>query len=87
MVGRVARPGLFVTNLCRGGTQLTAAQGISRSVSVSLVRKKKQEMRTLTGISAAVLERHFPGIGQLGFDYGLDRSGKIWIFEVNTRPK
>ncbi|SIP99106.1 YheC/YheD family protein [Paenibacillus sp. RU4T] len=87
MVGRVARPGLFVTNLCRGGSQLTAAQGISRSLSTKLVKSKKQEMRSLTRISAAALEARFPGIGQLGFDYGLDRSGKIWIFEVNTRPK
>ncbi|CDN45241.1 Putative uncharacterized protein [Paenibacillus sp. P22] len=87
MVGRVARPGLFVTNLCRGGSQLTAAQGISRSLSSKLVRSKKQEMRSLTRISASALEARFPGIGQLGFDYGLDKSGKIWIFEVNTRPK
>ncbi|QJC54443.1 YheC/YheD family protein [Paenibacillus albicereus] len=87
MVGRVARSGLFVTNLCRGGSQLTAAQGIGRSLPGASIRGKKQEMRRLTRLSASVLESRFPGIGQLGFDYGLDRSGKIWIFEVNTRPK
>ncbi|WP_307719990.1 YheC/YheD family protein [Paenibacillus sp. FSL W8-1187] len=87
MVGRVARSGLFVTNLCRGGSQLTASQGIGRSLPGASIRGKKQEMRRLTRLSAAVLESKFPGIGQLGFDYGLDRSGKIWIFEVNTRPK
>lgn len=86
MVGRLARRGLFVTNLCRGGTQLTAAAGISRSLSPRLVRVKKQQMRAITRTAVAVLENRFPGIGQLGFDYGLDRSGKIWIFEVNTRP-
>ncbi len=87
MVGRLARHGLFVTNLCRGGSMMTAAQGISRSLSPALVPRKKREMRQLTRIATSVLESHYPGIGQLGYDYGLDRRGKIWIFEVNTRPQ
>ncbi|WP_307720019.1 YheC/YheD family protein [Paenibacillus koleovorans] len=86
MVGRLARPGLFVTNLCRGGTLLPSSVGISRSLPSSSVRAKKQEMRQLTRLCIASLERAFPNVGQLGFDYGIDRSGMIWIFEVNTRP-
>jgi glutathione synthase/RimK-type ligase-like ATP-grasp enzyme len=86
IVGRLARKGLFVTNLCRGGTQLPASVGISRSLSPKLASVKKRQMRSLTYTATAVLEQRYPGIGQLGFDYGLDRSGKIWIFEVNTRP-
>lgn len=87
MVGRVARPGLFVTNLCQGGTMLTAAQGISRSFSKSMVKSKKREMRKLTELSTHVLTSRFPGLSQFGFDYGIDKNGKIWIFEVNTRPQ
>jgi hypothetical protein len=86
MVGRLARRGLFVTNLCRGGTQLSSAEGIRRSLSASAVRHKKNEMRRLTRLCTHMLERHFPRIGQLGFDYGIDRDGNIWILEVNTRP-
>lgn len=44
-------------------------------------------MRQLTVLSTGVLEARYPGIGQLGFDYGIDKQGKIWIFEVNTRPQ
>ncbi|XID95778.1 YheC/YheD family protein [Paenibacillaceae bacterium WGS1546] len=87
MVGRLARKGLFVTNLCRGGTQMTAAQGIRRSLSARLVGSKKRQMRHLTNASTALLESRFPGIGQLGYDYGIDRSGHIWLLEVNTRPQ
>ncbi|MFB9273462.1 YheC/YheD family protein [Cohnella cellulosilytica] len=87
MVGRLARRGLFVTNLCRGGTQMTAAQGIRRSLSARLVAKKKREMRHLTKTSTALLESRYPGIGQLGYDYGIDRKGHIWMLEVNTRPQ
>ncbi|KQO01128.1 YheC/YheD family protein [Paenibacillus sp. Leaf72] len=87
MVGRIAREGLFVTNLCRGGTMVSAAEGIRRSISGTVVRAKKSKMRELTVQATQLLESRFPGIGQLGFDYGIDKSGKIWIFEVNTRPQ
>ncbi|RAP75611.1 YheC/YheD family protein [Paenibacillus montanisoli] len=87
IVGRLAKPGLFVTNICRGGTLLSGSEGIRRSFSSGAVVSKKREMRLLTKLSTAVLEGRFPGIGQLGFDYGIDRRGKIWIFEVNTRPQ
>jgi hypothetical protein len=87
IVGRLAKPGLFVTNLCRGGTMLSGSEGIRRSISASAVTAKKSEMRRLTRLSTQVLERRFPGIGQLGFDFGIDRRGKMWIFEVNTRPQ
>jgi len=87
MLGRLARKGLFVTNLCRGGTQMSAAQGIRRSLSGRLVRPKKREMRHLTNAATALLENRFPGIGSLGYDYGIDRNGHIWLLEVNTRPQ
>ncbi|BFH60905.1 MULTISPECIES: YheC/YheD family protein [Paenibacillus] len=87
MVGRLARPGLFVTNLCKGGNMLSCREGLRRSLPHISSTEKRREMRNLTRRCTSILERHFPGIGQLGFDYGLDQSGKIWIFEVNTRPQ
>ncbi|WP_256759806.1 YheC/YheD family protein [Cohnella sp. WQ 127256] len=87
MVGRLAKPGLFVTNLCRGGTQMTAAQGIRRSLSSKLVSAKKREMRQLTNAATTLLESRYPGVGHLGYDYGIDRNGHVWILEVNTRPQ
>ncbi|MEK5644861.1 MULTISPECIES: YheC/YheD family protein [Paenibacillus] len=87
MVGRVARSGLFVTNLCKGGYLLKGRVGLSRSLPQISSKAKLKEMRSLTRRCTAILERRFPGIGELGFDYGLDHSGRIWIFEVNTRPQ
>lgn len=85
MVGRVARRGLFVTNLCRGGRLLSAAEGLRLSLP-GQEAGKKANMRHLTRVSTSVLESRYPGIGQLGFDYGIDRNGHIWMLEVNTRP-
>lgn len=87
MVGRLARKGLFVTNLCRGGTQMKAAHGIRQSLSPRLVGAKMRQMRNLTQTATRLLESRFPGIRQLGYDYGIDRNGQIWILEVNTRPQ
>lgn len=86
IVGRLARPGLFVTNLCKGGTLLKSNDAIRRSLGRPPA-KVKGEMRALTHHCAGMLVRAFPGIGQLGFDYGIDSSGKLWILEVNTQPK
>ncbi|WCF09577.1 YheC/YheD family protein [Paenibacillus thiaminolyticus] len=87
VVGRLARQGLFVTNLCRGGTQLNGSEGIRRSLSGRMVRAKRREMLNISQKCTRILERKYPGIRQLGYDYGIDKAGHIWIFEVNTRPQ
>ncbi|MCM3785923.1 YheC/YheD family protein [Neobacillus mesonae] len=87
LLGRLARPGLVITNLCKGGTLIKGRQAIKQSLPHINAKKKQQEMRNLTRTCTVILEKRFPGIGQLGFDYGLDQTGKVWILEVNTRPQ
>lgn len=87
MVGRLAKPGLFVTNLSKGGKQLTCLQGLKSSMLQGSIHRKRKEMKKLTIICTGIMERHFPGISELGFDYGVDVNNRIWIFEVNTRPQ
>lgn len=87
LVGRIAKPGLFVTNLCRGGTLITGRKGLSMSIARGKVSSKLSEMRRVTRICTTILETKYPGIGSLGFDYGVDDNGRMWIFEVNTRPQ
>ncbi|WP_028550148.1 YheC/YheD family protein [Paenibacillus sp. UNC451MF] len=85
IVGKLAKPGLFVTNICRGGTLLRANDALRRSLSVSAIAKK-HEMNRLSYQSMEMLVRAFPGIDMLGFDYGIDMQGRIWLLEVNTQP-
>lgn len=86
MLGRLASPGLFVTNICKGGSLLRLRHALRLSLPHINAWEKRNEMRHLTRQCIAILEARFPGIGELGFDYGLDHEGKIWILEVNTRP-
>ncbi|MNL67460.1 Endospore coat-associated protein YheD [compost metagenome] len=66
---------------------MSCRHGLRRSLPRISTSAKKAEMRRLTYVCIELLERHFPGIGELGFDYAVDHRGKIWILEVNTRPK
>lgn len=86
VVARLAHPGLFVTNLCRGGTQLGGTRALRMTFPQRVVKDK---FLTLTGVArtcTSLLESKYPGIGALGFDFGIDRQGTVWILEVNTRP-
>lgn len=87
VVARHARPGLVITNLCKGGTLLKGTEALRMIYPRRLAIQKRREIIQLTQRCIPVLERRFPGIGQLGFDYGLDQSGRVWILEVNTRPQ
>jgi len=87
IVGRVARPGLSITNLKQGGRQLSGSAAIRATLGASKVSSKKSEMRRLTEMSTHLLVRRYPGLTHLGYDYGIDVNGKIWIFEVNTSPQ
>ncbi|MCM3175041.1 MULTISPECIES: YheC/YheD family protein [unclassified Paenibacillus] len=87
LVGRLARPGLCITNLSKGGTMLSGRRALQLSLPHISSRHKRREMRALTLTCTRIMEVQFPGVGQLGFDYGIDYSGKIWILEVNTRPQ
>lgn len=87
IVGRIARSGLFVTNLQRGGRLVSGSRGIALSLGGSYVKEKKSKMRRLTVLSTKLLESRYRGINQLGYDFGIDKKGNIWMFEVNTRPQ
>jgi glutathione synthase/RimK-type ligase-like ATP-grasp enzyme len=87
VVARVARSGQFVTNLCRGGSMLKGIVALRRCFSARTAILKKRTMVGVSRTSTDLLENHFPGIGSLGFDFGVDKQGTIWIFEVNTRPQ
>ncbi|MEX2416483.1 MAG: YheC/YheD family protein [Paenibacillaceae bacterium] len=86
VVARVARSGQFVTNLCRGGSMLKGIVALRNNYPSSTAKLKKRTMTGVARTSTHLLEKEYPGIGSLGFDFGIDKQGKIWIFEVNTRP-
>jgi glutathione synthase/RimK-type ligase-like ATP-grasp enzyme len=86
VVARVARPGRFVTNLCRGGEMWRGSAALRRIFPARSAKLKKETMRGVARTGTQLLEQRYPGIGSLGYDFGIDRKGSVWILEVNTRP-
>ncbi|WP_438448408.1 YheC/YheD family protein [Gorillibacterium sp. sgz5001074] len=86
VVARLAHPSLFVTNLCRGGSLIGGRRALHMTFPQRLARDKHATMVGVARTGTALLEQQLPGIGALGFDFGIDRSGTVWILEVNTRP-
>lgn len=84
---RIAAPGSVTSNLSGGGTakkigtMLRAMFGRRRGRA--LTQGMLEAVRTLT----PVIEQQIPGtIGELGLDLCVDRRGRLWILEVNSKP-
>ncbi|KAB2954201.1 YheC/YheD family protein [Heliorestis acidaminivorans] len=88
--GRVAAPGRFTSNLSQGGT----AMGIRNTLAASTAGRKRKrtllikEMRRW-GIKLPLLLEEGSGknFGELGLDLAVDRNGKVWLLEINSKPR
>lgn len=88
MVAKVAAPGQIVTNYCRGGHPLPAEKALATVAREPVDRERMiRELHWMAERVAQVLNQRFPGLRELGIDVGIDREGRLWIFEVNTRPQ
>ncbi|WP_223700822.1 YheC/YheD family endospore coat-associated protein [Sutcliffiella deserti] len=51
---------------------------------------QKEVIDKLTNASLLIseaIDRHLPGfIGEIGFDFGLDKEKRVWLFEANSKP-
>ncbi|MBO8141651.1 MAG: YheC/YheD family protein [Firmicutes bacterium] len=86
MYSRVAAPGSFTSNLSRGGQGCRAGPLLRRVFgrrSAALLAQLRA-----TGIECArQIERTLTGtVGELGLDLGIDRRGRTWLIEVNSKP-
>ncbi|MFC4077268.1 YheC/YheD family protein [Salinithrix halophila] len=88
MAAKVAAKGLFITNHCKGGKPLPVEEALDRAYGQGNPLKSTilSDLIQIGRLTAEVLDSRFPGIRELGLDVGPDSEGRLWIFEVNTRP-
>ncbi|MCP3776385.1 YheC/YheD family protein [Paenibacillus sp. MZ04-78.2] len=86
MAARVAAPHRFVTNYHKGGHGVKLKRVLS-----GLFAKRKKVKSTLKKIkkishlmARTINKRH--SIRELGVDLGIEKNGRIWIIEANSRP-
>lgn len=81
---RAAAPGSIVTNVSSGGEVKKFNEIIpllfSNSSSIS------SEVDILVIAVCKALEEEYGRLGELGIDIAIDKSGKVWLLEVNGKP-
>jgi glutathione synthase/RimK-type ligase-like ATP-grasp enzyme len=88
IVGRIAGAEHFVSNLARGGSLSKVSDALAKSSlspavrTSAAVKLRKSSLDIAKGIEAQI-PSHF---GELGIDLAVDKQGKVWLLEVNSKP-
>lgn len=83
---KVGKPGAIVTNVGAGATPYPLAP-VLREIFGGEAGGLLDTLRQLAEKVARVVEKEMgAGLAEVGLDFALDKNGKIWILEVNTKP-
>lgn len=85
MVARVGQPGGLTSNLHGGGRAVKASDLLSRQFG-DRAGELAGTIRSLSLRIARTLESRYGRLVEIGADFGIDRSGAVWLLEVNSRP-
>jgi glutathione synthase/RimK-type ligase-like ATP-grasp enzyme len=86
MAVRLGNPGSITANLHGGGKAEEMNPFLERHFGEVRSREIIAKLIELSTVIPPYLERHFGGLLELGIDFGIDRSGQIWILETNSKP-
>ncbi|WAH35332.1 YheC/YheD family endospore coat-associated protein [Alicyclobacillus dauci] len=89
MFARVAKSGDFTSNLTGGGDAMPVDDALLECLpKVEQRTKAKGQIRRLSHkIAEAIEKQSGRTFGELGIDLGLDLTGKVWVIEVNSKPR
>lgn len=86
VVGRIANNQHFVSNLARGGT-IRKASDIIAELDPNQNKPSLSKIRSTALEVANTFEQLVDGhYGELGIDLAVDKSGKVWLLEINSKP-
>jgi hypothetical protein len=88
MAARVAAPKRFVTNYHKGGHAEPLYKMLLQLFhdDSAKVNSRLNKMEKVSYAIARTLGKRFHHIRELGIDMGIDRRGRIWIIEANSKP-
>ncbi len=85
---KIGKPNKVATNYHQGGKLGYFQQTLSGAgFSKTSIERKEAELRELGVSVGRLFDRRKAGFRELGLDVALDKSGRAWILEVNTRPQ
>ncbi|MBP1993275.1 YheC/YheD family endospore coat-associated protein [Paenibacillus eucommiae] len=83
---RCGQTGSITSNLHGGGTALEVMPFLTREFGAAKAEELLESLNELSTRIPPVLEAGHGRLAELGIDLGIDRSGRIWILEVNSKP-
>ncbi|AOH53813.1 glutathione synthetase [Peribacillus muralis] len=84
IAAKVAGAGSVTTHIKGGGVIKTVAELFGDDDEAKEVERKLSEAALILSDS---IEKHLDGIiAEIGFDFGLDKKGQVWMFEANSKP-
>lgn len=84
IAGKIAGQGSVTTHVNNGGVVKSLDELFENAEERELYVKKLSEASLLL---SSILEKNMEGIiGEIGFDFGIDKNGKVWLFEANSKP-
>ncbi|MBM7586406.1 hypothetical protein JOC86_002958 [Bacillus pakistanensis] len=84
LAAKVAGQGSVTTHIHNGGL----VKSLSEVFPDDDLRHRSEAMlmKTALCLSSAIEENMNGYIGEIGFDFGIDTEGNIWLFEANSKP-
>lgn len=83
---RVAGKNSITTHVPRGGSIASPDAVLKRLMSEEQYEEFIQRLKNTILELASALEDHYPGLGEMSMDIGLDKGGQLWFFEANAKP-
>ncbi|WP_394175550.1 YheC/YheD family protein [Guptibacillus hwajinpoensis] len=80
---RVGKKHSFVSNLHSGGT---IEHDEKVALPSELLLAADEKITHLAPHVATLLEKKYSPLFELGLDFGIDQSGKVWLLEANSKP-
>ena len=78
--------GSVTTHLRAGGQILLPEEALRRAFGEQGVRMLESAKQTAVRLAETIERKYRRPLGEIGFDLGIDRKGKIWMFEANAKP-
>ncbi|MDF2936950.1 MAG: endospore coat-associated protein [Paenibacillaceae bacterium] len=86
MGARIGAPGSITSNLHGGGSAMEANEWLTQQFGSARAAEILKTLHMLAKRIPAALEACNGRMAELGLDLGVDREGRVWIIEANTKP-
>jgi hypothetical protein len=86
IAARLGAPGTVTANLHGGGTSASAKEVLEQFYGEPRGAELLRKIEKFSYSIVARLEQTFGRFAEIGLDFGVDRNGKLWFLEANSKP-